>query len=154
MCYVQIPFLSKSEDAEPLKRCIEAACAKTGISQYAGITLMSFFLEEVAAQVTKGHVVNIPGFGIFAPKEDARPSSVARWGKGRTKPVFSPSRGFREEVRWGAPPSELTEKKVIRHRRNHSLGSGNSRSASRVFTAMRAMRENITAQMNGVQLDD
>lgn len=154
MSYVRIPFLSKSEDAEPLKRCIESACSKTGVSQYKGTILMTYFLEEIALQVAMGKIVRIPGFGIFAPWLDERPSSVARWGNNRSKPVFSASRGFREEVRYGAPYSSSVKKKVTRHRRNHGLGSGEARCDARVFKAMKAIRDNITAQINGVQFED
>ncbi len=152
--YIKIPFLSKSEDAEPLKRAIESACSKAGLSQYTATIFLTHFLEEVARQVSMGRVVNIPGFGVFGPFLDERRSSVGRWGEGRSKPVFSAARGFREEIRWSGPHHPDVKKKIIRHRRNHALGSGESSSGSRVFTAMNAIREDIAAQLNGVELED
>ena len=147
MAYVSIPFLSSSEQAEPLRRCIEAAASKTAVTQYTATIVMSHFLEQLAAEVAKGRVVRVPGFGTFAPWLIENPASVARWGGGRSKPVFSPSRGFREEVHLAAPHNPDAKRAINRHRRNHALGSGGDRSRDRVFTAMEAMRQNISAQM-------
>jgi len=114
--------------------------------------LLSYFLEELAAQVARGKAVRLPGFGLFAPWQIEAPSSVARWGPGRSKPVFSPSRGFREEVRYATPDPDA-KRAITRHRRNHGLGSGASRGRQRVFTSMAAVRADIAKQMAGV-LDD
>ena len=154
MTYVKIPHLSRSQDAEPLARCIEVASQKCGVSQYTTTLLLTHVLEELARQVACGRVVRIPGFGAFGAELIENAASVARWGSGRCKPAFSPARGFREEVRWGVPNASSTKRQLTRHRRNHSLGSGESRLHNRVFSSMDAIRKNINAQLRGVRLED
>ena len=62
---VRIPFMPKSSQARPLQDAIHDTAQAMGASDHFTANMMSYFLENVAAQVSKGTVVRIPGFGIF-----------------------------------------------------------------------------------------
>ena len=146
MCYITIPFLSRSEDGKPLQRCIDFAAEESGIDAYSVVVAMSFMLTKIADEVTRGRSVRIPGFGCFSPvpiPESHRKKS--RDLTPRCKPAFSPSRGFRQQVRFGASPSVVEARRFHRHEKNHAyLGRGES---ARVFTSMDALRDQVSAQL-------
>lgn len=150
---MNIPYLPDG-GAAPLRRIVQNTAAHTGLSPQHVAVLASYFLEAVADEVSKGHAVSIPGLGLFAP--------VTRTARARGSDVkvattvirFSASRGFREQVRFGAPPNLTGRRRYVRHMRNHALGGPESRCSQRSFTAAKAFREQIATQLAGEVLFD
>lgn len=149
---MKIPGYSRREDAKPLQDAIDRTASMSGYDRYAVLRITTFFLESIAHEVCLGHAVGIPGFGVFAPWLIETRSALARDPRRRCKPVFSPARGFQEQVRWAAPASRKGKQKIAHHRRNHSISSGSTRCSARLFTSMEAIRQSINAQM-GHSLD-
>lgn len=146
MCIIKIPYLSNSEHGAPLQRCVDRAAEESGLDAYGVLVAMSYFLEAVADEVSMGRSVSIPGFGLFAPVPmPERHRRMSRDPSPRSKPVFSPSRGFRQQVRFGAPPNEVEAKRLRQHAKNHADESQNP--SARVFTAMEAVRDQVAAQL-------
>ena len=146
MCIVRIPFLSRSEDGQALQRCIDHAAERSALDSVAVAQVMSLFLEAIADEVSRGKIVRLPGFGMFAPEAiPERHRKMSRDPTPRCKPVFVPSRGFRAQVGAGALTSSTRELRLKRYRKNHSSAQG--RGAPRVFMAMEAMRQQIDAQL-------
>lgn len=140
--HIKIPHFPKAEDARPLESCIEYACARTGVDHYTAVLFMTHFLDQLADEVTRGRTVSIPGFGMFAP--------YLRKPLGKDNvmvPRFSPSRGFREQVKWGSVPKLDGTRKFKNHQKNNAPASQSRRGSMRVFTAMEAIRQAISAQM-------
>lgn len=145
---IQIPFHSRKEDVIALKNAIERAAGAAGIDDYTATMFVSHFVEEIAEEVTHGRVVSIPGFGIFAPVLDERRVMTAYNRRHGPKPVpkFSPSKAFRAQVQASCPPSRETKRRYRKHLDNHARSTENMTSA-RVFTAQKAWRDRIAAQM-------
>lgn len=152
-CYIRVPFLAKAEQSLPLQRAIDLAATKVGLSQYSMAIAMTFLLEQIADEVARGHVVRIPGFGMFAPSLDERPQYLARRGGPRCVPRFSPSKGWQQEVMLRAPPSRMGKAALKVHRSNHRVTEGRFGS-ERIFTAMHAIRDQISAQLGRCLEDD
>jgi hypothetical protein len=132
------------ERQKPLWACIDRASRELGLSHATVALSMTYFLEELASQVTKGRVVRIDGFGIFGP----------RWHipTERMRPNFSYSRGFREQVRWGCNES-FDQKKTLRiHSKNRSNNA--RRTNMRVFSSMESTRKEIRKQLMIDEHDD
>ncbi|MFN3242966.1 MAG: HU family DNA-binding protein [Planctomycetota bacterium] len=143
---MRIPFLSRTEDGKPLQDAIDFAAERTACDSVAVAQVMSLFFEAIADEVSRGKVVRIPGFGIFAPVAvSERDRRMSRDLTPRCKPAFSPSRGFRQQVRYGAPPNASGAERLKRFDKNHSSTKG--RGAPRVWAAMEAMRDQIDAQL-------
>lgn len=145
---MKLPYYSKRKDMEPLNDAISRTVARSGYDRAAVIRIASFFLEHVADEVTRGRTVRLPSFGAFAPWLCETKAVKARHPHGCMKPVFAPSRGFREQVRWTIP-SRKGKEDIARYRRNHSLSSGSTKTSARVVTGMEAIRQSIDAQMYG-----
>lgn len=144
---IRIPFNSKSEKAQPLQSVIKSTAQETGLDQHTVAIAMSWFLEGIADEVSMGRVVRIPGFGVWAPWLVRHPAALARDPSPRCTVKFSPSRCFAQQVRWSAPASAAGTRALTRHRRSHSVGSKPDRASARTWTAMRAFRASIEAQM-------
>jgi len=146
MCHVSIPFFSNSEDGKALQRCIDRASEQSSVDAYSLIVAMTHFWEAAAAEVASGHAVNIPGFGRFAPIPiPERHRMMSRDMTPRCKPSFSASRGFKQEVAFGAPPNDSETVRQRQHQKNHAAAGRND--SARVFTAMQAMRDQLAAQV-------
>ena len=52
---------------QPIHACIRRAAHESGISEYQVGIVMSWFLQELADQVSHGKIVRIPGFGNYGP---------------------------------------------------------------------------------------
>lgn len=140
--------------ADPLRRIVQDTAAHTGLSPQHVAVLASYFWEALADEVSKGRSVSIPGLGLFAPvtrSVRARGSDVK---VASTVIRFSASRGFREQVRFGAPPNETGRRRYNRHLKNHALGGPESRCSQRTFTAAKAFREQVASQLGGEVLFD
>jgi nucleoid DNA-binding protein len=138
---VKIPMFPKAEDAKPLERCIEYASAKTGVDHYTAVLFLTHLLDQLADETTKGNVVSIPGFGLFAPvfmQRGKRPGA----GADHVRPRFSPSQAYRNQVRVGCAPERA---QTLRFRQHHDAQYGQPR--ARVFTAMENIRESISKQL-------
>lgn len=146
MSYIKVPFLAKSEQGLPLQRALDLAASKVGLSPYSMAIAMSHFLEQLADEVARGRVVRVPGFGTFAPCLDERRQYLARRGGPRCVPKFSASKGFRIEVMLRAPLSREGKVALKAHSSNHRVSEQRYTSA-RVFTAMHAVRDQISAQL-------
>lgn len=146
---IRVPFCSRGDKLRALQDVLDATARDTGYSSYEVARLMSFFIENVADEVTRGHVIRLPGFGLFGPWLDQRKWVLARWHPIHPvcRPVFVASRGFRQQVRYGSLPDPAAKQAIERARRNHSIGSRPDKQHSRVFTAQAAFRAQIERQM-------
>jgi len=151
---MRIPFLSKSEQAAPLRRCIQAAAGEAGINEYQMALGMTGFLEQLADEVAREGIVRIPGFGVFGAWQIGTRSAKAKNPSVRHKVVFFPSRGFNQQIRWTARLRADAKEQLKRYRRNHGLGSDRTGDGRRVFTAMEAMRVDIRRQMAEQQVSE
>lgn len=144
MSMICIPYLSKAADRVSLQRCIDTAAERSGVGADGVVVVMSLFLESIADELTKGRVVRIPGFGVFVPAPiPERHRRMSRNLRPRCKPVFSPSRGFRSQVALGLGPQPDIIRTLAQHRKNHA----GTTSTHRVFSAMEAMRQQVSAQL-------
>lgn len=146
MTYIRIPFLARSEQALPLQRALELAANKIGVSQFTMAIAASHMFEQLAEEVARGRVVRVPGFGVFAPCLDERRQYLARRGGPKCVPKFSASKSFRTDVMLRAPPSREGKAALKVHRSNHRV-TGDSIGRERIFTAARAARDQISAQL-------
>lgn len=145
---IRIPYNAKAEDGQPLQRCIEFAASNHGLTDYDVAMVVAYWLEQVAAEVAAGRLVVIPGFGAFG----ALRHRTKRGLDGDWFPAFLASVGFRNEVRYGNPPSPETLERFMRFRHNHNWV--NSRVNRRVHSAMRQFRDDIGAQKRKLYGDD
>lgn len=136
MSLVRIPFYSKAESSEPLRRCVTSTATEMGMSEYTVLLLVNDFLDQLAYQVSIGRTVRLPGFGIFAPKFFASSQTCA--------PRFSASRGFRLQTRHSAPPHTDGGNDLKRHAKRASDPTRGI--TQRVFTSRSAILRNIRKQ--------
>jgi nucleoid DNA-binding protein len=148
-----IPFYPAG-GADPLKRIVQNTAAHTGLSPQHVAVLASYFWEALADEVSKGRAVSIPGLGLFAPVSRAVRARGSDVKVASTVIRFSASRGFREQVRFGAPPNETGRRRYKRHLKNHALGGPQYRCSQRAFTAAKAFREQVASQLAGEVLFD
>jgi nucleoid DNA-binding protein len=134
MSVVRIPYLSRSEDAEGIQKCVSFVAREMALSEHTVALAMSYFFERLADEVSEGKVVRLPGFGVFAANYYASSSTMS--------PRFSPSRGFRHQVRMTAPVDDEGKKCLDRHRRKSS-----AQQSERVFTAQESFRDEIREQL-------
>lgn len=148
---MRIPMLPKAADTKPLIDCMRFAAEETGVTESTAALVMSAFLQELAAQVCKGRIVRIPGFGVFgcAIKRGKR-ACAQNGGRPVPHPKFSPSHGFRQECRYTAPVNEKTHKQIEKHQDNHAL-SRKGHAHERVFTAQEGFRDQIRLQMEDME---
>ena len=140
---------SRRADALPLIDVVARTAHASGRSRYEVARTMTFFFEYLAEEIARGRVVSIQGFGAFGAWLDERKSVLAKDPVPRCRPEFSPARGLREAVALTAPFSGVGKRKLMNHRKSHSLGSRATRTSSRVFTSAQAIREAIDAQLGG-----
>ena len=78
--------LERDVERETLRRCLSRTARETGISIPQAVNVLATFLDEAAQQLSRGRLVHIPGFGIFA--------TVPAHGHRQRYPqvTFSPSR--------------------------------------------------------------
>ena len=146
---MNIPFLPDARSADPLRRIVQQAAARSGLSPQHVAIILSHGLEGIADEVSKGRVVTLPGFGAIFPVTRTTRARGTRTKVTQTVVRFSAARGFREQVRHGAPPSETGRRRYVRHMRNHALGGPEGRCSERTFTAARAFRDAIASQLGG-----
>lgn len=145
MCLIRIPSETRTSKNEPLRRMIELAADRSGIDQYKVAEVMTWWLEQLADEVSKGRAVQIPGFGAFFPVPDKKP--VRRDGVRRCRVRFHAAVGFQQQVKLGAPPQDGIARRYLTYRKNHSAGDNVSGHNSRVFTALAAFRASIAQQL-------
>lgn len=144
---IRIPFFARSESAAPLNRVIELTAADACVRSIDVAVTMSYFLQHLVDEVSLGRTVSIPGFGAFAPWLLESSAALARDPTPRCHPKFSPSRCFINQVRLEAPHTDMGKRDLQQHRRHHSVGPRSDRSGSRTWTAMKAFRDSISAQL-------
>lgn len=153
---IRIPLATKKTDVRAFKTSIELACARSGVDEYTGTMFATHLLEEMANQLSRGRIVNIPAFGLFAPcvvnqNEAARNIRERRARKSTCEVRFSPALPLRNQVRFGAPPIEANTVTLKKHRQNHHPSSRPSKAHSRVWSAMERMRLDIAKQFAHVR---
>ncbi len=146
---VRLPMLPNGHDAEILKRCYKFAGDETAMQMEMVALVVSAFLERLTIEVSKGHVVRIPGFGIFV----ARPRRARYWRAGNQGrpvqvPEFSPSAGFRQMVRYCAPGNTEGELAIEQHLRNNSHRKSSADVAARATKTQQHFREQIRKQLD------
>ncbi|MBL8863470.1 MAG: HU family DNA-binding protein [Planctomycetes bacterium] len=146
---MHIPFESRTQDGQPLQAVLERTAARSGLSPATVAIIASHFFELLSDELARGRCVNVVGFGKFGPWLVERPSERAKGGPPRCKVVFSPSRGLAQQVAVSAPPNVGPKRQLARHRRNHGAFGRRGREQARVFTAMQAFRDQLTAQLGG-----
>jgi hypothetical protein len=146
MTYIRIPFLARSEQGLPLQRALDLAANKIGVSPFTMAIAASHLFEQLAEEVARGRVFRVPGFGVFAPCLDERRQYLARRGGPRCVPKFSAAKGFRQEVMLRAPPSRAGKMALKVHRSNQRF-TGDCIGPERIFTAARALRDQISTQL-------
>lgn len=135
--------MPKSEQARPLQNAIHFAAQQMGTSDHFAANMMSFILEAITAEVCKGEVVRIPGFGIFAaygyvPRKPGLESYCL--------PSFAGSRAFRNELRQCLPYHRHRNRELYNYRGTNHATSRAKSATSRTFTAMKAFRTRVDAQ--------
>ena len=142
---IRIPMMSKKEDMEPLQSALSYAARASGRTEAELAKQMSWLLEGIADEVSRGKVVRIPGFGMFAPV----PKKTTRDPHPRCRPVFVPNLAFLRQVLYGAPPNAAGRDAVRRHRKCHTYTDNppKGRGSERVFTAMEKFRHDIDSQL-------
>ena len=147
---IPIPYLPKLK-AVPLQRAIEKTARETGYSEHTVLNMMSTFWEALADEVTRGHEVRIPGFGMFAPvlisAKGVKGNPMGNDPTRRCKPMFAPTRAFRQQVAFGAPPSLNGRHAMDNYHRNHT----GKDDGARVFTAQQSLRDKIERQLAGAR---
>jgi nucleoid DNA-binding protein len=141
---VRIPGESKASKNEALRNCIEFAASHSGVDEYKVAEIMTLFLEQVADEMTKGRVLQIPGFGAFFPVPDRHPPRKDQPRRCRVR--FHPSVGFQQQVKYGSAPQDSVLRKFNNYRMNHSAGDRSAGHNSRVFSAMKHFRDSIAQQ--------
>ena len=89
---IPVPYLPK-EQAAPLQRVLEHAAQLTGLDEHTLLIALSGLSEATADEVSRGHSVRWPAFGMFSPAlvKQMRRNGIYRQYP-RCKPVFSPTR--------------------------------------------------------------
>ena len=142
---VRIPYLH-GQEAEPLQEAIGVAADASGVHPALVAVIVSHVLEEIAEEVSRGTVVRIPGFGMFATKT----YPPAYNGLGRAIPAFSASRGFRNLTNLQSSRSSANDKALRSHRANHCVGDW-SEELDRYGVAMEMQRETYWKQYRKAQ---
>lgn len=120
---------------------IDRAAREAGVSDDQMLFYMSHFIEALADDVARGHIVTVPGFGKFAAcyfkHHRNQPHSM--------QPRFSPAVGFVQQTKLCAPVSTAGNTALKYHKINHHLST--RRISARVMTATEGIRESIRRQM-------
>lgn len=142
---IGIPSLPR-EKAIPLKRVIEATATELGMSEHNVFLVMTHLFEGIADEVTKGNELRIPGFGMFAPVAVNIRKSPCKTP--RCRPQFAPTKSFRQQVMFGAPPNASGGKAIKLYEKNHITSPARD-SGARVFSTMDKVRREVLAQVAG-----
>ena len=142
---VRIPNLH-GEEANPLQQAIAVAADATGVHPSLVAIILSHVLEEIAEEVSRGALVRIPNFGLFATKT----YSAAYNGLGRAIPAFSASRGFRNLTNLQSSRSNANDRALKSHRANHCVGDWHE-DLDRYGVAMELQRETYWKQYRAAQ---
>lgn len=147
---IHVPFLNNQDEAHPLRACVARAVRELGVDDFLVARIMTYFLEELTVQVSKGRVVRIPGFGNFGArlsKPKTRHSDPTRTEKTLPTPypTFSPSKAFRNEVAMNCPLDPVVDRTMRAHQRRNNLGQP-GRETAMPFTALKRWREILAAQ--------
>ena len=135
--------MPKAEYAKPLERALNYCAQKMGTSDHFAANMMSYFLEAIANEVTRGEVGRIQGFGIFAPygylprKKGLEPYCL---------PSFVGARAFRNQLKAACPYRRHHNKEIGTYRRTNHGSSKAKKDTSRTWKAMHAFRTAIDAQ--------
>ena len=140
------PFLADAASGESLIQSITAASRAAVVTPSRVASLLSYFLERVALEVSRGSTVRLRGYGYFFAVRDERPTAAALSRYPTLRPEFRPAQCLRDRVRNTAPANRLGKRAIGRHRRNHSTWRSRPYCHSRVFSAMEAWRAQIRAQ--------
>jgi hypothetical protein len=148
---VKMPFMSKSAKMEPLQRCLTHAAKNMGVNEFFVATLMSHFLEQIAEEVSQGHSVNIPGFGIFYPyayhpKWDTAPPPFC-------VPSFAPSAAYRAQCKAECPLEAGWTHAQRSKTRSNMTASRERMKNRRVGRAMTQIRQTAVKQARKLGLD-
>jgi nucleoid DNA-binding protein len=146
---MNMPFLPDARSADPLRRIVHDVAARSGLSPQQAAVILSRCWEGIAEEVSKGRAVTLPGFGALFPVTRSVCARGTKTKVTQTVVRFSAARGFREQVRHGAPPNEKGRRRYVRHMRNHALGGPDHRCSERTFMAARAFRDAIASQLGG-----
>jgi nucleoid DNA-binding protein len=144
----RIRCLHDGEEKDALVKCLENAGRMTRLSTEQALAVITYFFEEVADQICLGRAVPFPGFGMWAPVLEERPIKVKRHNMGFAycTPGWSPSRGFREQVKTCAP-TRRHGKEVLRNHVRNNTRTGYT--GKRVHSTMQELRDSITRQLEG-----
>jgi len=145
---IRIPFINgkHSEKAAPLQRILKRTAHDAGCTEMKAAFVMACFLEHVAAEVSMGNEVSLPGFGLFTcvawhpRRSDLMPYATPR---------FYASRGFQNECRYSCLPGTKRNETVEKYRKRNALWDNGKKRTQMVFSAMDAFKANIKAQVPG-----
>lgn len=147
---VRVPQRPESDPARALDEAIRAAAQALGISPGMSAMIASHLFEQIALQLSRGRMVRITGFGMFATRW-FRPGHLPY---GIAVPTFIPARGLRQEVRSCVMTSQVRDDQIRRYRKRHRVGSIPRRSSQRTWTAQGEERRQILHRNFGsVELD-
>ena len=140
---LQMPFINNQEQAAPLLACIRKAATETASTEFFVAETLTWFLEELCAQVARNKIVELPGFGKFG--------QWSHWPKNvdlhkYAFPAFEPSKLLKKEIASSLHPAGKDADAIRRHRRHNHPTSKKGRSAARPFKAFEVMRRHIRRQ--------
>ena len=138
---VRLPKVNTDSEVIALHGVLGRAADRSGLPDHQFVLAMSYFLEELAAEVARGRAVTLPGFGLFAAYPQRGNYRVPKF-----EIRFSAAAGFRQEVRSNCPVNSKPFNKLQNHRRNSSR---QRYEGSRVFSTMEEIRRSIRRQMAG-----
>jgi len=137
---VRIARDARSDLARPLASCIKATARSCGTTPGQIELTLTYFLEAVATELSRGETVHISGFGRFAAR-------VFRSGKPGTQPhaipVFVPHRALRHEVRDRLPVDRIDEMALKRFRKRNAIGAVPKRGHQQTFWSMECRRARV-----------
>lgn len=134
----KVPHSSTSERGRPLQEAVDRVAYGANLSHRQAAIAVSHFLEAMAMLVARGEYFAIDGFGVFVSQRKKK-------GTKRKYVAFSASRGFRNEIEFGAEPKPEHTKMLHNHQRNANR-LGEKGASKRVHTSMQAQRVAIEAQ--------
>lgn len=140
---IPIPYLPKAQ-AVNTQLMVERASELTGVDEHTVLIVMSGLSEATVDLVSHGKEVRWPAFGMFCPALVKQMRGPVKHP--HCKPVFAPTRAFRQQVALGAPPCDDGNKALRRYNKNHVRSLAND-DGSRAFTAHASFRQQVEAQL-------